>query len=56
MVIEPPKGDDASGRFTGASDILCATCGLIIATTFSPKRSTGADALRGIIEREYRGG
>ncbi len=55
MVIEPPEGEDASGRFTNASDILCATCGLIITTTFSPKR-TGADALRRIIEREYRGG
>jgi hypothetical protein len=55
MVIELRDGDDASGRFMGASDIFCATCGLIIATTFSPKR-TGADALRRIIEPEYRGG
>jgi hypothetical protein len=34
-VIEPPDGDDASGRFTSASDILCATCRLIVATVLA---------------------
>ena len=50
MKIEPPNGTDATGRFTNASDILCATCGLIIATTYQPN-SSGADALRRAMAR-----
>ena len=42
MVIEPPEGEDVSGRYTGASDILCGRCGLVITTTYRPKADTQA--------------
>jgi hypothetical protein len=50
MVIGSPQGDDKTGRFTNARDIECGTCGLVIATTYSP-RFTSADALRRVMGR-----
>jgi hypothetical protein len=30
-------GDDVSGKFTNATDLLCGECRLVIATTYTPK-------------------
>jgi hypothetical protein len=51
MIVEPPSGDDVSGRFTDSSDILCGTCKLVLATTYKPKASS-ADALRRVMQND----
>jgi len=40
-------GDDASGAYTEASDLMCGFCGFVIATLYVPKAKTQAiEALR----------
>jgi hypothetical protein len=35
-------GDDASGRYTEASDLRCGSCAFVIATLYVPKSRTSA--------------
>lgn len=50
MYTEPPGDEDVTGRFTGASDILCVVCGHIIATTYRPNFSP-REVLRELMRR-----
>lgn len=37
MVIDVMPGEDTTGKFTNPADLICGTCKLVIATTYSPK-------------------
>lgn len=37
LVIGSMEGDDVSGKFTDAADLLCGECHFVIATVFNPK-------------------
>ena len=52
LIISDMHRDDASGRFSEASDLLCGTCYLVIATLYMPiskpserRRCSGSNSL-----------
>ena len=42
VVILDMHADDASGAYTETSDLMCGTCGFVIATLYLPKPKTQA--------------
>lgn len=37
LIVDRLDGDDVTGKFTDADDLVCATCKLVISTTYAPK-------------------